>query len=746
MTEGRTMTGRRKIAITMLAVAGLGLAIPAAAIHYRQSIGPLDLSEARRGSVVVVDRDGKLLRAFTTQDGRWRLPVSVKDVDPRFLSMLLAFEDRRFETHHGVDYKALGRAAMQWMTTGHIVSGGSTLTMQVARLLARSQSAVAQSAAADAPQADDSSAKPRDQHEDRSLGVKLRQIVRALEIERHATKAQVLDLYLALAPYGGNLEGIRAASLAYFGKEPKRLSVAEAALLVALPQSPETRRPDHFGEAARIARDKVLFRAAEAGVITKAEQEMASAEPMPQQRRAFPALAPHASEAALRGDPSNRVIRLTLDAKLQASLEGLAHDGVQRLGPKLSAAILVVDNATGAVLAHVGAADYLSQDRAGAIDMTQAMRSPGSALKPFIYALAFENGIAHPETILDDRPSRYGLYAPQNFDLSYQGTVTARRALQLSLNVPAIELLSEIGAPQFLARLRNAGATIALSPDAAPGLAVGLGGLGITLSDLARLYAGLARGGSVPELIEKTAAMKAQDSEAHRIAEPVAAWYVADILRGAPPPLNAPSGRIAYKTGTSYGFRDAFAVGFDKAYTIAVWIGRPDNAAVPGLVGRQVAAPILFEAFARLGDDYEFLAAPRNALITTTSLLPPPLRHLRKDAPKTFAAAAMAPLKIAYPPDGARVDLGLTKGEPSTNSNTIERDASGKPVTTFPHPALALKAQGGVPPLTWIVNGTPLGEADLRRQSAWTPDGAGFARVSVIDAKGASDSVLVRLE
>ncbi len=202
---------------------------------------------------------------------------------------------------------------------------------------------------------------------------------------------------------------------------------------------------------------------------------------------------------------------------------------------------------------------------------------------------------------------------------------------------------------------------------------------------------------------------------------------MADILRGAPPPLNAPAGRIAYKTGTSYGFRDAFAVGFDKAYTVAVWMGRPDNAAVPGLVGRQVAAPILFDTFARLGDDYEFAAAPRNALITTTSLLPPPLRRLHKDTQKSFASAAIAPLKIAYPPDGARVDLGLTKPGESLA-------------------ALALKAQGGVLPLTWIVNGTPLGSADIRRQSAWTPDGAGFARVSVIDAKGASDSVLIRLE
>jgi penicillin-binding protein 1C len=744
------MTPRRKIAWAAFAVAGFGLGIPGAWLQYRQSIGVPDLAEVDRGSTVIVDRDGKVLRAFTTSDGRWRLPVSAQNVDPRFIAMLLAYEDRRFQNHRGVDFKALGRATLQWMSSGHIVSGGSTLTMQVARLLARYQGgAEARSGVRIAPSQQEGLLHPelvkqsrrgaasedlveqidkaQSQHEERSLSAKLRQIFWAWEIERRVTKTEVLDLYLGLAPYGGNLEGIRAASLAYFGKEPKRLSIAEAALLVALPQSPETRRPDHFAVTARIARDKVLARARRAGVISTSEEELASAEPVPVQRRAFPALAPHASEEALRANPDTRVIRLTLDGKLQASLEGLAHDGASKIGPKLSAAILVIDNATGAVLAHVGTADYLSQERAGAIDMTQAVRSPGSALKPFIYALAFENGVAHPETILDDRPSRYGLYAPQNFDLSYQGTVTARRALQLSLNVPAIELLSEVGPARFLARLRNAGAAIALSPEAAPGLAIGLGGLGITLSDLARLYAGLARGGSVPVLIERSDDMKAQDLDAQRIAEPVSAWYVADILRGAPPPLNAPAGRIAYKTGTSYGFRDAFAVGFDKAYTIAVWIGRPDNAAVPGLVGRQVAAPILFDAFARLGDDYAFVTPPHNALITTTSLLPPPLRHLRKDAPKLLSATAVAPLKIAYPPDGARVDLGLTKtGESSA--------------------PLALKAQGGVPPLTWIINGAPLGAADLRRQSAWTPDGAGFARVSVIDAKGASDSVLIRLE
>jgi penicillin-binding protein 1C len=357
--------------------------------------------------------------------------------------------------------------------------------------------------------------------------------------------------------------------------------------------------------------------------------------------------------------------------------------------------------------------------------MTQALRSPGSSLKPFIYALAFENGVAHPETILDDRPARYGLYAPENFDLKFSGQTTARRALQQSLNAPAIELLNEVGPARLLARLRNAGADVVLPSDAAPGLAIGLGGLGIRLIDLARLYAGLARGGSVPDLrlrLDEPPAPAAQQ----RISEPVASWYVADILRGAPPPANAAGGRIAFKTGTSYGYRDAVAIGFDKRMTIAVWFGRAENGAVPDLVARQVAAPVLFDAFSRVPGEPEPIRRPPNALIATTNTLPPPLRHLRKDAPKTVTATAIASLKIAYPPNGARVDLGLSQG------------AGAAP--------LALKAQGGALPLTWMINGAPISAPQARRQSQWAPDGVGFARVSVMDAKGAIDSVLVRLE
>ncbi|MEW6436216.1 MAG: penicillin-binding protein 1C [Pseudomonadota bacterium] len=679
---------------TLLLIAGFSLSW--AWDDYFASLNPLDLTVAERTSPVVLDRDGKLLRAFTMADGRWRLPVTAQDVDPRFLAMLLAYEDHRFYAHHGIDAEALARAATQFATRGHIISGGSTLTMQVARLL-----------------------EPR---KEKSVAAKVRQMARALQLESQYAKPVILNLYLVLAPYGGNIEGVRAASLAYFGKEPKRLSIAEAALLVALPQAPEARRPDRFAARARAARDRVLERAYRRGVITLAERDEAIEQDVPHARLAFPHLAPHAAEAALRADKEHGVHRLTLSSGWQASLERLAHESAQRLGPKISVAILVIDNATGEIRAHVGGADYFSASRAGAIDMTKVLRSPGSALKPFIYALAFESGIAHPETVLEDRPVHFGQYAPEDFDLGFEGTVTARHALQMSLNLPAVELLNAVGPERFLARLRSAGADVVVPDDQPPGLAIGLGGVGIKLIDLAKLYAGLARGGSVPVLHERVAGALASHA---RICEPVSAWYVADILRGAPPPDNAPYNRLAFKTGTSYGYRDAWAAGFDRKNTVAVWVGRPDNAPVPGLIGRVAAAPILFDAFARIGSSYEIIPRPADALIARTADLPPPLRQLRDDHAALSGDCDTQVLKIVYPPNGARVDLGLSAADASD---------------------LALKAEGGVPPFRWMVNGAPVGMPDLRHESEWTPDGAGFARISVMDAKGQSDSVRVRLQ
>ena len=649
----------------------------------------------RNASALVVDRDGRLLRPFAMANGRWRLPVTHAQVDPRYLAMLVAYEDGRFYEHRGVDWRAAARAAGQWATRGHIVSGGSTLTMQVARLL-----------------------EPRE----RSLAAKLRQMARAWRIEASVNKDGVIDRYLMLAPFGGNLEGVRAASLAYFGKEPRRLTTAEVALLVALPQGPESRRPDRHPEAARRARARVLDRAVARGVVTQAEAEAAKAEALPKGRIEMPRLAAHAAEEAVAADKDARQIRLSLDARLQAKLESLAKAHAERLGPKLSVALVALDNRTGEIRARVGAADYDDVSRDGAIDMSRVPRSPGSALKPFIYALAFEQGLAHPATLLFDRPTRYGAYAPENFDLGFQGAVTARRALQMSLNLPAIEVLADVGPSHFLARLHAAGADVALPKDTPIGLAVGLGGLGVSLLDITRLYAGFARGGEAPALIE------ALDGgpplkPAQRVTDPVAAWYVADILRGAPPPANALAGRIAFKTGTSYGFRDALAIGFDKATTIGVWVGRPDNGATAGLIGRDAAAPILFDAFERLGREVERIPEPKGVLhVERTAELPPPLRHLRQDAPKTIAAAERAALKIAFPPDGAKLDL----------------DGGAE--------ALSLKALGGQLPLAWFVNGAPVGDGDRNRESRWKPDGAGFARVTVIDATGAADTSTIRVE
>ena len=678
---------------TLASLAGSALLAALAGAAWVYSLGPPPLGKDLETSHVVLDREGKLLRAYATSEGRWRLPATEKDVDPRFLKLLFAYEDKRFSEHHGVDLLALGRAAFQFTSNGHIVSGGSTITMQVARLL-----------------------EPR---EHRSLGAKLRQITRALELEQALSKNEILSLYLTLAPYGGNLEGIRAAALAYFGKEPRKLSLAEAALLVALPQSPELRRPDRFPDAAQAARDRVLDRAAAAGVVPRDEIARAKAASVPRERKPLPVLAPHAADQVVTAEPDRRIHRLTIDAGLQKTLQDLAYERAHALGPQISVAILAVDNESGEVRARVASADYFDESRAGQVDMTLALRSPGSTLKPFIYGLGFEDGLLHPETLIDDRPARYGSYTPENFDLTFQGTVTVRRALQMSLNVPAIAVLGRVGVNRLSARLTQTGAALVLPKGEAPGLAMGLGGVGIKLSDLVMLYTGLARLGSALPLIEREGEV-AQNPR--RLLDPVAAWYVGNVLIGAPPPDNAPPGRIAFKTGTSYGYRDAWAVGYDGRMTIGVWVGRADGTPVPGLVGRAAAAPILFDAFARCGNAPAPLAhAPKGAVFAATNKLPPPLQHFSSDG---SLSAASEPPRIMFPPDGARIELA--------------KGAAPEPV--------ALKIAGGAAPLTVMVNGVPLAAQGGRRTLFFAPDGPGFVRLTVMDARGATDSVSVRLQ
>ena len=664
------------------------------------SLGPLPLQPAKEVSTTITDRHGKLLRAYAMADGRWRLPVhAVADVDPTYLKLLLAYEDRRFRIHSGVDPLALGRATLQLLTRGHIVSGGSTITMQLARLM-----------------------EPRRQ---RSIAAKLRQIVRAIEIERQMSKDEILDLYLAMAPFGGNLEGIRAASIAYFGKEPKRLSLSEAALLVALPQSPETRRLDRYPNVAQAARDRVLDRMVEEGVVSAEDAAIAKAAPVPKLRKPMPILAPHSADQAMSSMRDSPVIALTLEATLQQSLEALARDRAIALGSNISVAILAVDNASGDVLARVGSPDYFDDRRAGQVDMTRAVRSPGSTLKPFIYGLAFEDGFVHPESLIEDRPVRFGSYAPENFDMTFQGTVPVRKALQMSLNVPAVALLDRVGASRLSSRLKQAGANLELPKDEAPGLAMGLGGVGITLQDLVQLYAGLARLGNTRPLRE-IQIQRDNAREPLRLLDPVAAWQVGNILLGTPPPENGVHNRIAFKTGTSYGYRDAWSIGFDGRMTIGVWVGRPDGAPAPGIVGRTAAAPILFDAFARTGKVPAALPRPpKGTLVASNAKLPPPLRRYRPMGDLVRTDGERMP-HIQFPLNGSRLDISAANGAPAA--------------------AMPVKVAGGVLPITMLVNGVAVGELDSRRQRLIDSPGPGFARLTVIDAKGAADTVVVRIQ
>lgn len=650
-------------------------------------------------STEVVDRDGALLRAFATPDGRWRLAVDPDDIDPQTLNMLVGYEDRRFWSHRGVDMLALLRAARQLVANGRIVSGGSTITMQLARLI-----------------------EPRER---RSYQAKLLQIARALQIERRLSKREILELYLTLAPYGGNLEGMRAASLAWFGKEPRGLTVAQSALLVALPQSPESRRPDRNPKAARAGRDRVLTRLALIDVISQGDAARARAIEMPARRLALPSLAAHLAEAAVRAEPAAPRHQVTLIRGVQEGLESVARAAAARLGPNISVAMVMADARTGEILGELGSADFFDGRRSGWIDMTDVLRSPGSALKPFIYGLALEDGLVSPETLIEDRPAAFGAYRPRNFDMEYQGDVSIRQALQMSLNIPAVQLLESVGPARLMARFRRAGVNPKLPPDEAPGLAIGLGGVGVTLRDLVQLYAGLANRRR-PMALGNGVTGQPRPLPGGRLFEPAVAWAIADMLSGVSPPEGAARRAIAYKTGTSYGYRDAWSVGYDGRHVLGVWVGRADGGAAPGISGYATAAPILFEGFVKSGlAVVPFPPAPSGAVRLASADLPVSLRRFAPLGSLPAVAATEPAPKIVYPPQGARIDLGASDGD-------------GMP--------LALKINGGRAPFRWLANGKPLPGVMRRRTSSWRPDGGGFSTLTVVDAAGRAASVQIFLE
>ncbi len=654
-------------------------------------LAPPDLARYQDLSILVRDREGEPLRIFASRDEQWRIATTPKEVESRYLTLLAAYEDKRFASHFGVDPLALGRALFQAATRGKVVSGGSTLTMQAARLL-----------------------EPRP----RTLVAKMIEIWRAGQLEIRYSKEEILAIYMTLAPFGGNLQGLTAASLAYFGKLPRQLSTGEIALLIALPQSPERRRPDRHFDVALEARRLVLERLLERGALSPSEVTEALEERLPALRRDFPFRAPHLALRA-KGLGKEFDLQTTVDRRVQSALEEMARQEGQNLrGDEASLAVLVVENKSRAVRGYLGSHEFSPSGME--VDLIQAVRSPGSTLKPFIYGLGFDDHLIHPETLIDDRPVRIGGYAPRNFDQNFHGQMTAREALQNSLNIPAIAVLDKVGAARFAATLRNVGMRLHMpKKQMAEGLPLALGGVGTNLNDLVMLYVGLADQGRVRGL--KIFENEGPGPERRLMDRRSAEWILRILAEAARPDNLAASSsvarKIAYKTGTSYGFRDAWAIGVDGTHTIGVWVGRPDGAPRPGHFGRNTAAPLLFRLFDRIGgEDLAWTNASDNQETQASQAMS------RFQAPANPRREAP---RIIFPADGVAVEM--------------RRDAGGV------MRSLPLKAEGGAKPLSWSVNGLPVAPSETDGEVFWRPDSPGFAKAVVVDAEGRHAETLFRL-
>ena len=649
-----------KRAVT-LALIGAG----AAAILAFWLVGRFDPPPMPRPSAwgtEIRDRSGVLMGLAPAPGGIWRFQIDPAAVSPLLTEMLVAVEDERFAREPGIDPRAVLRAAWQWARSGHVVSGGSTLTMQVARLL-----------------------DPRP----RSLSAKALEAARALGLWSHLPPDRILGLWLSLAPFGGNLVGVEAASWAYFGKPPGSLDAAEAALLVALPRRPEALRPDRHPAAARRVRDRILHLAERRGLLTAAETTVALAEPVPTVRFVMPRAAPPLL-ADVRHPPT---LATTLDAGTQAALAALARRTLDGLPPHVALAVMVADLPSRQLRA-IWAGDWGDGARAGSVDLTRALRSPGSALKPFLYGLAFADGLAGPDTMLADVPENFGGYTPEDFTGSFTGRVTAAEALRRSLNLPAVGLLARYGALRFAAALAAAGEPLRLPTGVEPSLPIILGGGGQTLRGMMALYAALATDGRVaPITLEPTLSARGVP-----LLTPEAARTVAAILT-RPFPDGGPAG-IAWKTGTSWGDRDNWALGFDRAQVVGVWVGRPDGTAMDGGSATDRALPVLAEVFGLLPPAPRAAAAP----------VPPLSLRMAPDPD---------PLRLLFPPAGAVI-------------------AGAGP--------LDLRAMGGARPLSFLIDGAPIASLPPLRDTEWTPPGPGFYRVTVLDAVGVAVHAAIRVE
>ncbi|WP_409433835.1 penicillin-binding protein 1C [Litorimonas sp. RW-G-Af-16] len=649
---------------------GVGISVAAlGAIYFAQS--PVSDEALADVSPVVLDRHGAWLTAFALEDGRWRFPADLDTIDPAFIEALVQIEDRRFATHVGVDIPAIFRAAKDWYKQGEIVSGASTITMQLVRQY-----------------------KPRP----RTLRSKVIESFEALRFELHFSKDEILSQYLTRISYGGNIEGIEAASRIYLGKSPRHLSPDEIALLIALPQAPEARRPDRQAAHAKRGRDRILARLEGAGVLSAEAANEAKTSPIPLTRSELPQ---NAWLSAHYMEKTGAQTASYIDRVIQNSLSRHLESYVARYPKTVNASAVIVHNATQEIRAHaaIGARDH----DGGWIDMTRRVRSPGSTLKPFVYGLGADDGILAFDSLVKDAPSRFGSYQPENFNRRYHGDVTVSEALQHSLNIPAVAVLDHVGGRRLQAALMASGAKLSQTRSENPdtGLALALGGTGMTALDLASLYVALANDGEARPLrwhkdqeaggmVRLLTAKTANELVEVMAKAPVPEGHIpGDILEGRP--------AIAYKTGTSYGFRDSWAAGIAGDYTVVVWVGRPDGAPRPGVTGRKAAAPLMFEIVGEL--DVPKVKAIRQVESSA--------RHDRVSTPDDIGPQIIFPAKDA---EIAVKDFGQ-----KSRGVTILAETSHGPARVY-------------------VNGDPI--AQQREGYIWRPDGPGFYQLSAVDQRG----------
>ncbi len=662
---------------------------------------PLRLPAADSGSTVVLSRDGTPLRAFADRDGVWRYPITARQVSPLYLTALLNYEDRWFYRHPGVNPYALLRGLAGGVVHGRIVSGGSTLTMQVARII---------------------------QPIPHTFRGKLVQIFRALQLEAHLTKAQILDLYLNHAPFGGPIEGVEAASWAYLGKPARRLSRAEAALLAVLPQSPSRLRPDRHPDAARVARDKVLRRVRDLGVWSAGQTSGAQIEPVVARSLRAPLSAALLAERLHQEYPRQRRITSTIDANLQRAAEDRVSAYLSRLPPHSTAALMVVDNASMETRVYLGTSEFADPQRHGYIDMVRAPRSPGSTLKPFLYGLALDDGLITSQSLLVDAPQDFGGYQPGNFDEAFSGPVSAAEALQRSLNVPAVDVLDRVGPTRFVARLANGGIDLGLPAGAKPNLSIILGGAATRLEDLVGAYSAFANAG-----VAGTPRYTAQQpARARRLLSPGAAWIIRDILGSNPAgvegaPLAGVIDRhanVAWKTGTSYGYRDAWAIGVTDRWTLGVWIGRPDGTPSPGQYGAVTALPLLFQLADMLPQRSGRTHAPQPASVRAVDICWP-LGGAAATTPASLCRQRRTAwvLDDAIPPTFAERGLGAW----SSGLLTLRVNPRGQRLSGACHAA----HEHTIRIARWPVLATPWLGMDDRRAAALPPLAPGCAADSL---------------